>query len=165
VLRQVLADAVVDDDRIGDRVADDGQQRRHGGERDLPLGEDHRAERDPTSWIRRRSRPARSDVEPEGDVRHDEQDRDQHALDRRVAELGAGAGPDPLGPERVLGDLVRAELTPHRVHELIALGLQIELDLVVALAHDHPGFHPGPQLEAAHALELLADASRSGATS
>src|SRR4029079_12992358 len=95
--------------------------------------------------------------EAEGDVRQKKEERDAEALDGRVAELRARLGADPLHAERDLWHLVRAELPAEAVEELIALRLELDLDLVIALAHHDRVVVPGAELDPRGPRELGAD--------
>ncbi len=138
VLAEILADAVVDDDGVVHRVADDGE---HGGdrrERDLLVEDDEDAD-DDHRVVDARDDDARREpqVEAEREVEHDEDDRDRDRVARAVAELLAGLRADPLHAQRVLGHRVGAELFLERpFDELVALALELHLDAVVARVDD-----------------------------
>ena len=110
---EVLADAVVDDDRVVDRVADDREQRGDRRERDFLAHEDVDAERD-ERVVDERDDAARREpqVEAERDVDHDEDDRVEDRLHGGVTELRARLRADPLHAQRAVRRLARR--TPGR---------------------------------------------------
>src|SRR5262249_10361450 len=96
-------------------------------------------------------------VEAEGDVRHDEDDGDSHALDSRIAQLLAGLGTHPFHAQGRLGHDLGSELAPEAVHQLIALRRELHLDLVIARRHEERVLGARPELEALDRRELLLD--------
>ena len=91
VLAEVLADAVVDDDGVVHRVADDGEHGGDGRERHFLVEDDERAE-DDERVVDAGEHDARREpqVEAEREVEHDEHDRDGDRVTRAVAQLLAG---------------------------------------------------------------------------
>ena len=122
VLAEVLADAVVDDDGVVHRVADDGEHGGDGRERDLLAEQDEHAD-DHHRVVDAGDDDARREaqVEPEGEVEHDEDDGDGDRVARAVAQLLAGLGPHPLHAQRVVGHGVGPERCLQALDELVAL--------------------------------------------
>ena len=90
---RVLADAVEHDDGVVHREADDGQDGRHRRERELLVGHGEGAD-DDHGVVEQRDDRARAvpEVEAEGDVDHDEQDRVEQRSGAVELQLLAGLG-------------------------------------------------------------------------
>src|ERR671910_672513 len=86
--RQVLAHAVEDDDRVVDRVADDGQECGHGGRAHLPTRERVDPEGDQAVVDDRpQDRHREPPLEAERDEDRDQDERDQDRVDRAAEDL------------------------------------------------------------------------------
>ena len=93
--RHVLADAVEHDHHVVERVAEDGQQRRHRGARHLPPGERVDRDRQPHVVDHREQRRQRELVlEPERQVEDDHREAEQDRVDRVPDDLLAEHRPD-----------------------------------------------------------------------
>ena len=76
--RDVLPDAVEHDDHVVERIAQDGQQRRDGGARDLPPGDRVDGERQPDVVDHREQRRQRQLVlEPDRQVQDDDEEAER----------------------------------------------------------------------------------------
>jgi hypothetical protein len=71
-------------------------------------------------------------VKAEGHISHDEDEGDQNALERGVAQLSPCLRADPLGSKRCGRNGVITQLSPQDVHELIASAHQGHLNTVVS---------------------------------
>ena len=86
VLAEVLADAVVDDDGVVDRVADDREHRGDGRERDLLARDDQAPRTMHASWTQGDDAAGReAQIEAERDVDHDEDDGDARRSSRAAS--------------------------------------------------------------------------------
>src|SRR5690606_30439936 len=96
-LAAILADSVVDDDRIVEAVADDRQNGRDGREAELELGETEQAEHDDHVVKRRRDRAERvAHFKADRDVQKDPDQREQYGEESLIAELATDLGSDDL---------------------------------------------------------------------
>ena len=134
VAAQVLADPIIDDDRIVDRVADDREHRRDRGEIELEPEQREQAERGHGIMDQRHDGPDRElPFEAEPDVGED----GEQGVDGRLR----------AGPEQILTDLRADELDPP-VADVVAEALgERGLDLArlqrAALPRRPPGARPG----------------------
>ena len=107
---QVLADAVGDDDRVVERVADHEEHRGQHRDRELGVDRVEHAERQADvvgggDDDGDRDRPVRP--EAPGDVHQDQPERDQHRQHGAAPQVGADRGTDELGRQRLAADGVR----------------------------------------------------------
>ena len=100
--RHVLADSVEDDDRVVERVAEDGQEGGDRPARHLPAGQrvDARGDQDVVE-DRDQHRHRELRVEAEGDVGADHQQREDQRLERAVGDLLAEGRADAGAVEAV----------------------------------------------------------------
>ena len=104
--RDVLAHAVEDDDRVVDRVAEYRQDRRDGRDRDLLVRDRVDADGDDDVVQHREDHRHRElRAEPQRDVDHDQDERDDDPPDRVDCDLVAEARRDVLDARRVGAEL------------------------------------------------------------
>ncbi len=111
VAAQHLADTVVDDDRVVERIAEDGEQRRDAGQVEIDLRQRHEADRQhEIVHVGDHGAERELPFEAEPEIDQDRADR-EHEPDRAVGQkLGRHARPDHL--DAAVLD-VAAERRPH----------------------------------------------------